>query len=753
MKLLYSIFITRSAVFKRGAMRSVKTKDNHRMKSTFTTLALFWFIYGLYGQNQEMETDTLQGAKVVLDEVLVQAVRVTNASPVTFSNLKKEEIAPRNLGQDIPILMNFLPGVVTTSDAGAGVGYTSIRVRGSDNTRVNVTVNGIPYNDAESHGTFWVNMPDFASSTESLQLQRGVGTSTNGAGAFGASINLLTDAVSEETYAQIASSIGSFNTLRNNIKFSTGLLNEHVEISGRLSRITSDGYVDRASSELESYFLQTAYKDDNTLVKALLFGGHEITYQAWNGIDGETLQTDRTFNSAGMYVDVNGTTRFYDNEVDDYKQDHAQLLWNEQVSPYWSTNIALHYTRGRGFFEQYRQDEDLADYGLIAIILDDDAINSTDLIRRRWLDNHFYGTVFSANYSKNNFDVILGGGWNSYQGDHFGEIIWARFASESEIRDRYYDDNSNKADFNAYAKANYGLTDKWSLYVDLQYRRVGYSANGEDTGQVDDTFRFFNPKAGLVFDLNRNNNFYFSYAVAHREPNRNDYEGGSPKPEKLNDFELGWRYVAPDFQLNANAYYMRYKDQLVLTGELNDVGAPLRANVGDSYRAGIELDATILFRRKFQLQPNIALSTNKNIDFLFQRDGVLQDLGNTHIAYSPNLVFGNRLTYVPVENLQITALSKYVGKQFMGNIDSEASVLEGYSQMDLNVQYVIEFDAIIKNITLSGLVNNLFDQDIVSNGYFYTFDDDSSGSIQTFEGAGYYPQAGINFLLGATVQF
>lgn len=713
--------------------------------------ALFGLTLGISAQNQQI--DSLEGTKVVLDEVSVQAVRVTKTSPVTFSNLKKDEIAPRNLGQDIPVLLNFLPAVVTTSNAGAGIGYTGIRVRGSDATRVNVTINGIPYNDSESHGTFWVNMPDFASSTESLQLQRGVGTSTNGAGAFGASLNLLTDAVSEEAYAQISSSIGSFNTLRNNIKFSTGLLNEHIEISGRLSRIKSDGYVDRASSDLESYFLQAAYKDDNTLIKALLFGGHEVTYQSWEGISAERLATDRTYNPSGEYTDEAGNTQFYDNEVDNYKQDHAQLIWNEQISDTWSTNIALHYTHGRGYFEEYEEDEDFSDYGFEPIIIAEDTVNDTDLIQRRWLDNDFYGTVFSANYTKDNLGLIFGGGLNRYEGAHFGEVIWARFASDSEIRDRYYDDDSKKTDFNFYVKADHGVTEKWSLYGDVQYRRVGYTANGEDTGLVDDTFNFFNPKAGLVYDLNPNNNFYFSYAVANREPNRNDYENGSPKPEKLNDFELGWRYISPNFQLNANTYYMRYKDQLVLTGELNDVGAPLRENVGDSYRAGLELDAVILFGNSFQWRPNAAFSTNKNIDFVFERDGILQELGNTNIAYSPDVVLGNSIAYSPSENFQITALSKYVGKQYLGNIDSDASVLEAYSQTDLNLSYTLEFEKIIKSITFSGLVNNIFNEDVVSDGYFFTFDDDSSGSVQTFEGAGYYPQAGINFLVGATLRF
>lgn len=725
------------------------------MKTIFKILGVCALAIPLNAQQQKSELDTIRGKEVILDEVLVQAVRVTKESPVTFSNLKKEEIAPRNLGQDIPVLMNFLPAVVTTSDAGAGVGYTGIRVRGSDATRVNVTINGIPYNDAESQGTFWVNMPDFASSTQSLQLQRGVGTSTNGAGAFGASLNLLTDAFTEEAYGQISSSFGSFNTFRNNIKFSTGLINEQIELSGRLSRITSDGYIDRAASELDSYFLQGVYNDENTLVKALLFGGHEKTYQAWYGIDAQTLESDRTFNPSGIYTDENGNVQFYENEVDNYKQDHFQLHWNEKLNTNWSTNIALHYTRGRGFFEQFREDDDFETYGISPITVDGELVNTTDLIRRRWLDNDFYGTVFSANYTDEKLQFIFGGGYNSYKGDHFGEIIWARFANNTDYADRYYDDTSTKTDFNTYAKAIYKLSSKLSLFGDFQYRGVGYEANGEDTGLVDDTFNFFNPKAGLTFNLDLNSNFYFSYARANREPNRNDYENGNPRPERLNDFELGWRYVNPTVQVNTNVYYMRYKDQLVLTGELNDVGAPLRANVGDSYRLGLEIDANVSLGDKWMVQPNIALSSNKNIDFIFQRDGQIQNLGNTNIAYSPNIVAGNILGYMPSDKWQLFVLSKFVGKQYMGNIDSEGSILEAYSQTDLNIQYTWQTNSFVKNIVFSGLVNNIFDQDIVSNGYFFTFDDDFSnpGTVTTVEGAGFYPQAGINFLLGVTLNF
>ncbi|MCK0158642.1 TonB-dependent receptor [Cellulophaga sp. F20128] len=717
------------------------------MKTLFTTIATFGLAVSGFAQQQP--TDSLEGKKIVLDEVLVSAVRVTKQSPVTFSNLTKEQFKTRNLGQDIPILMNFLPSVVTTSDAGAGVGYTGIRVRGTDATRVNVTINGIPYNDSESHGTFWVNMPDFASSTENLQLQRGVGTSTNGSGAFGASLNILTDAVSHKGYGQIATSIGSFNTMKNNIKFSTGLLNEHVEISGRLSRIISDGYVDRASSELESYFLQSAYVDDNTLIKALLFGGHQVTYQSWDGIDATTLKEDRTFNPVGAYIDENGVDKFYENENDNYKQDHFQLLWNEKLSSNWATNLAIHYTNGRGFFEQYKEEDDFEDYGYEPITVNGEVVNTMDLIRRRWLVNDFYGTTFSANYSNKGVDFIFGGGWNKYEGDHYGEVIWSQYAKNHN--QTYYADNSTKTDFNVYTKLNYQWTDKWSLFGDLQYRTVGYIANGDETGLVDDTFNFFNPKAGVTFNLNRNNNFYLSYARANREPNRNDYESGNPKPEKLNDYELGWRYVSPLVQVNTNVYFMGYKDQLVLTGELNDVGAPLRKNIGDSHRLGLEIDAAIVLDDQFSLRPNIALSSNKNKDYFTNRDDALQDLGNTNIAFSPSLVLGNIFTYKPIQTLKVSLMTKFVSEQYLSNTDTEASKLDSYFVNDINFAYEINCNTIFKSIVLSGLVNNIFNEKYVSNGYTYL--DSWSTPGNTFEVQGYYPQAGTNFLLGATFNF
>jgi iron complex outermembrane receptor protein len=716
----------------------------------FYSLSLFSFCS--YAQNVPQDSTKVNP----LDEVMVKAVRANDKTPMSFSNVSKEELRERNLGQDIPILLNFLPSVVTTSDAGNGFGYTGIRVRGSDASRVNVTINGIPYNDSESQGTFWVNMPDFVSSVENVQLQRGVGTSTNGAGAFGASLNLLTDAVNQESSGEISNSFGSFNSRKHTVKFSSGLMNNHFELAGRVSNIASDGFIDRATSDLKSYFLQGTYLKNNTLIKALVFGGTEKTYQSWNGLeDLKKLANDRTYNVSGEYIDNNGQLQFYDNETDNYKQDHYQLHWNQRWSDVWSTNFALHYTKGEGFFENYRQGEELSDYGIEPQNIDGELVEESDLIRRKWLDNDFYGTTFSVNYKKDKVDFIAGGGYNRYEGKHFGNVLWTRSVVLPEYNFKYYDDFSTKNDLNVFAKLNYDLTEKWNLFGDLQYRNVIYSANGEETGLVNDAFNFFNPKAGVTFTANEKNNFYFSYARANREPNRNDYESGNPKPEKLDNFELGYRYNSARAKVNINGYLMNYQDQLVLTGQLNDVGAPLRTNSGKSYRLGIEIDAAIVPLKNWILRPNMTISTNKNKDFVFERDGVLQNLGNTDIAFSPRLIAANGLTFAGVKNMQITFLTKYVGEQYMGNIDSQRSKLDAYAVNDFNISYEFKPKSVFKSILFNGLVNNIFDHKYESNGYFYTYDDDFStpGSITTIEGAGYYPQAGINFLVGLTLLF
>jgi iron complex outermembrane receptor protein len=736
-------------------MKNLFLNTNKRRKTNVKSLLLIAYCLlptALFAQQPQDSLDS-----EILDEVLISGVRATSQTPVTFSNVSKEELKSRNLGQDIPTLLGHLPSVVMTSDAGNGIGYSGIRVRGSDATRVNITINGIPYNDSESHGTFWVNMPDLVSSVENIQVQRGVGTSTNGAGAFGASINLLTDAIQEKAIAEISNSFGSYNTWRHNVKFSTGKISENFELSGRISKIKSDGYIDRAWVDMKSYFLQGAYQEEKRLIKGVVFGGDQVTYQAWNGLeDLVKLNDDRTYNTSGEMYDPNGNfLGFYKNETDNYKQDHYQLHWNEKVSDKWSTNLAFHYTRGEGFYENYRNDNDLADYGIAPVEIGGELIESSNVVRQKWLDNHFYGTVFSANYRDTKWNVILGGGLNKYEGDHFGYITYAREVPLSNYPHLYYFDSSVKTDVNFYGKANYKISEKWNVFADMQYRTVGYKANGQETGLVNDNFGFFNPKAGITYYVNDTNSLYFSYARANREPNRDDYENGNPKPETLNDFELGWRLNEENFKLNLNGYFMRYQNQLVLTGALNDVGAPVRENSGDSYRLGIEADATIIATEELIFRPNIAISQNRNIDFYAERNGELVNLGNTNIAFSPDVILSNIITYIPIEDLQISLLSKYVGSQYMSNLDLKNSKLESYFINDLNVSYTIKPNKVFESILISGLINNIMDEKYISNGYFYSYDDTWSNpnQITTIDGAGYYPQATRNFLLGVTLAF
>jgi len=694
----------------------------------------------------------MSDAEELLDEVFLSAVRVSAASPITYSNLSNEEIEDRNLGQDIPSLMQYMPGVVTTSDAGAGIGYSSIRVRGTEARGINVTINGIPYNDAESQGTFWVNLGDFASSVEDLQLQRGVGTSTNGAGAFGASLNILTDRYNYEPSAEIANSFGSYNTRKHTVKFSTGIFDDHWEFNGRASVIKSDGYIDRASTDLKSYFFQGSYIGETTLVKALTFGGSEVTYQAWDGIDADQLKEDRRFNPAGAYEDDQGNLRFYDNHIDDYKQDHFQLLWNERYGNGWSSNIALHYTYGRGFYESYRAEEDLEAYNLEPFTANGEEITQSDLVTKKWLVNDFYGTTFNVQYENENLEVIAGGAWNNYEGDHFGEVIFTRFAPSLPLH-RYYENDAEKSDFNLFGKVTYALRDNLALYGDLQLRKINYEVNGFEEENtpfiVDDSHTFFNPKAGFTYEFSEASRLYFSFARAHREPNRSDYEAGNPEPEELNDYELGWRFATSNFQLNSNLYYMDYRNQLVLTGELNDVGAPIRRNSGNSYRLGLELDAVVRLHPKFSWRPNVAISRNKNDEWFAPWDGELRSFGKTDISFSPEIIAGNILEYRPVEGLEIKFLSKFVGEQYMSNLENEASLLESYFVNDLNLQYTWKNAPLFEEVVFTGLINNIFSEEYVSNGYYYTYDWDGV----TYDGAGYYPQATRNFLAGLTLRF
>ena len=747
------------------------------MKKLFAFLALI-VIYDLANSQEAQQQDSTKIE--VLDEVLIKAIRVDATSPITHSDISNEQLEKRNLGQDVPVLLNFLPSVVTTSDAGTGIGYTGIRVRGINAQSTNITINGIPYNDAESLGTFWVDLPDFSSSVENLQLQRGVGTSTNGSGAFGASINVLTDAVSENANAEISNSFGSYNTRKHTAKISTGKLNDHFEIAGRLSQIKSDGYIDRAFSNLKSYFLQAAYVDSNTLIKALTFGGKEMTYQSWYGFDpaaivavGENpnLNDNRKYNIAGIKFDDSGNfDGFYDNQIDDYNQDHYQLHWNQRFNNNWSTNLGLNYTYGRGYYEEFVDDyyytnilfssESSFDFlGIQPLMVNGAEINSMDYIRRKWLDNDFYVVNANASYKNDLLNIVFGTSYSTYDGDHFGEIIWSQYAVGSNIRDHYYDGKGKKKDFNVFAKATYRINDKISLYGDLQWRNVDYKTSGMSSDRipfnVDMDFSFFNPKAGITYKINDSNSLYFSYARANREPNRDDFENNSSvKPEQLNDFELGWRHSTDGFRINVNGYYMLYNEQLVLTGKLDDVGNPIRTNSGESYRLGLEFEAAIKVTDQFSVQPNVSISSNKNQQTIASIDGNLVNLGRTNISFSPNLVAANTLVYQPSQNFQMSFLSKYVGEQYMGNTDSVASKLKSYFVNDLNMTYEIKTNSIFKSIVLSGLVNNIFGEKYVSNGYYYTYDDTwtDPNQLVTIEGKGYYPQATTNFLAGVTLK-
>ena len=680
------------------------------------------------------------------DEVVVYATRANEKTPTTFTNVNKQTLQKQNFGQDMPFILNWTPSVVTTSDAGTGIGYTGIRIRGSDATRINVTINGIPYNDSESQGTFWVNIPDIVSSTQSVQVQRGVGTSTNGAGSFGGSVNLQTLSHQAEPYAEVMMGGGSFNTQRYTIKAGTGLLNNHWSFDGRVSKIKSDGYIDRASSDLNSYYLSGSFQAKKTIVKSIAFGGHEITYQSWNGNDAFTMKTNRTFNSAGaLYDDSWNVIGYYDNEVDDYKQDHYQLQIAQQVGEHWNANVSLHYTYGRGFFEQYKQSKSFSEMGLEDIVIDNTTISSGDFVVRRWLDNKFYGTTFSFNYEKDKALLTIGGAYNQYgNAQHFGEIIWAQFASNSKPGQLYYNGESEKNDFNVYAKWNYEIAASLNVFADLQYRVVDYKTAGIDNDQstysFSDRFNFINPKAGISYLVSSKDVLYTSYAIANREPNRTDYLDGvaKPKSERLGNLEAGWRRNTKFYSFEANYYWMKYTNQLVLTGELDDVGNPIRSNVGESYRTGIELSGMWKINGHFSWMANATWSLNKNKNYVVD-DGITTEVKDTDIILSPNIIAGQQLSW-KVEGLTLTWLSKFISEQYLDNTQNDKLTLPSYFINDLRWSY----GQTLKNGTsfeVGVLVNNLFEVDYSSNGY-------------TYDGVAYfYPQAGRNFLAMLTMKF
>ncbi|NMM46824.1 TonB-dependent receptor [Marinigracilibium pacificum] len=685
-------------------------------------------------------------------EVTVSALRAGAKTPTTFQNISKKELNELNLGQDLPFLLNLTPSSVSTSDAGAGVGYTGIRIRGSDATRINVTINGIPINDSESHGTFWVNMPDLASSVESIQIQRGVGTSTNGSGAFGASVNIETNNLKESAYAEASFSGGSFNTYKTTLMFGSGLLNDHFIVEGRLSKITSDGYVDRARSDLKSLNIAAAYTSKDHLLKFILLSGRERTYQAWYGVSAEDINTfGRTHNWAGYYYNQLGEEGYYDNQVDNYGQDHYQLLYTFSGHPNWKINTALHYTKGEGYYEEYHGSQPFSDYYLDPIVFQDTIITETDLIRRKWLDNDFYGATFSAEFNPNApFQLTFGGAINRYDGDHFGEIVWARFTSQTEQDYEWYRNTSVKDDYNFYIKGLYDFGDRFSVFGDLQLRMIDYKLEGIFDGSQENrslayNFNFLNPKLGFNYAVSSELSLYASYAMGRREPVRSDFVDApaeeEPQPEKLNDFELGLKTQGYKFAAEINGYFMYYVNQLVLTGAVNDVGGYIRQNAGESYRTGIEISGIYKFSPKFNLEGNLSLSRNRIEEFNTVGTNGLETYEDTQIAFSPNTIAALTFNYSPAKNLSFNLMNKYVGSQYLDNTQRDASKLDDYLVNDLKVGYNLDVKKGIKSISFDLLVNNIFDQEYINNGYMW-------GDIPY-----YYPQAGRNFLAGMTARF
>lgn len=725
----------------------------------------------------QLEEETYQ-----FEEVFIQATRARENAATTFKTIGKAEIDQKNLGQDIPYLLDQTPGVVIGSDAGAGIGYTNMTIRGSDNERINVTLNGVPLNNPESMGSFFVNLPDFASSTQSIQIQRGIGTSTNGPSAFGASLNIQTDALEAQPYAELNNTFGSYNTWKNTLKIGSGLISDRYAFNARLSRVRSDGYVDRASSNLQSFYVDGGLFTDKHTLKATVFSGNEKTYQSWFGLPeplltGNPERLEAYADNLGLFGEqrerfLTGDRRYnyytYDNQTDNYLQTHAHLQYAYRPHEKLAFNTTLHYTRGAGYYEEYRNADRLAHYLIAPISLGDTTIDASDIIRRRWLDNHFYGLTYSLQYRPlAGLDLTVGGAYNRYDGKHYGEVIWARYASESEINDHYYDNNAQKDDFNFYAKADYRSGD-FLFNVDLQYRTIDYRGRGDDDIIKDlnfsDQLHFFNPKVGMTYFLNLQSNFYASYAFANKEPTRNDYvenpRGEFPKPEKMQNIEAGYRYQAETFQLGANLYGMFYTDQLIPTGTLNDVGTALRVNVDKSYRAGIELDGSWQITPDFSWGATAALSQNKikgfdehipiyDDNFAVTGEHVIAHRSTT-IAKSPAAVLSNNFTVQATEHLSVSLLSKYVSRIYLDNTSAKSRSVDPWFVN--NLQAVYRFSAFgIEQIDLNLMVNNILNAKYTNSGYTYSMIMEATGQRDFFNF--YYPQAETNAMLGLNIRF
>ncbi|MDP1810949.1 MAG: TonB-dependent receptor [Sediminibacterium sp.] len=695
----------------------------------------------------------LTPAALFLQPLELKAVRASNRAPFAKTTLSKEELAKANLGQDITFLLNQTPSVVVNSDAGNGVGYTAMRIRGTDATRINVTLNGIPYNDAESMGTYFVDLPDFASSVNSIQVQRGVGTSSNGAGAFGATLNMSTNEFNEKAYGESNNSFGSFKTIKNTLKAGSGLINGHFTIDARISRIKSDGFIERANSDLSSFYLSTAFLNKNSSLRLNIFSGKEKTYQAWYGVAENLLSANRRNNPAG--TEKPGSP--YENQTDNYTQTHYQLFFNHAFNNKWSFNTAAFLSRGKGYYEEYKADQSYSKYGLASVIAGGIPITKTDLVRQRWLDNYFYGQIASLQYKHNKDELTIGGGWSAYDGKHFGNIVWMQTGSVSKDY-RYYDLTAVKTDANLYTKWQHRLNTNWSSFADLQYRHVKHSMNGfqgSPTLKVNRSFDFINPKAGITF-TNNGWQAFFSYALAQKEPNRDDFQAGltkQPKPETLHDIEAGIERKNSTYHLGANMYYMYYYNQLVLTGQINDVGAYTRINIPHSYRLGIELQGGVVLDKWINLSGNLAISKNKVSSFIEYIDNY--DTGdqqavshqNTDISFSPAIVAGANIQLLPVQNIELSLMSKYVGKQYMDNSQSETRRLPAFFVQDIRASWTIK-KVIFTEWNIIGQVNNLFNKKYEPNGYTYNYIYNNTLTTEN----GYYPMAGTNVMMGVNIK-
>ena len=704
----------------------------------------------VFGQTKD---STKRDSFLLLEPVELKAIRAGENSPFTKTNLTKKQIEKVNLGQDLPFILNQTPSVVVNSDAGNGVGYTGIRIRGSDASRINVTLNGVPFNDAESQGTFFVDLPDFSSSVGSIQVQRGVGTSSNGAGAFGASINISTNEVNLKPYAEFNNSYGSFNTWKNTIKVGSGLVGDHFTMDLRLSKISSDGYIDRARSDLRSFYFSTAYIGKKNSLRFNMFSGKEKTYQAWYGVSEADLQTNRTINYAGM----ERPGEPYDNETDNYKQDHYQLFFNQELSSRLKFSIALFYIKGKGYYEQYKADQAYADYGLPEPIYGTDTITNTDLVRQLWLDNDFYGNIFSLHYKTDNSQFTFGGGWNRYEGNHYGDVVWAE--KGLALPGRWYDLSANKNDLTVYFKQQTKISSLVSVFYDLQYRGVKYNLYGfpDNPGIIiNNNYNFFNPKAGLSFQKNEWSG-YLSYSRGQKEPNREDFEAGIdqlPKPEKLNDLELGVEKRNDKYNIGITGYYMNYKDQLVLTGKINDVGAYTRTNIPKSNRLGVEITAAVGITSWLNATGNFSFSKNKVIDFIEYIDDYdnggqqTNQYSKTDIAFSPNIVGGATINFIPLKNAELSLISKYVGKQYLDNTQNESRKLNAYYTQDARFIYTIS-KGCLKELNIILQANNVFDKKYEPNGYTFSYYYGGSLTTENY----YFPMAGRNFMVGMNMKF